>query len=295
MKKKGFTLIELLSVVVILGVLFFFITPKINTLIKSGERKEIELIEERVLSAAKEYANENANFYDNLKNVGDSNYVYKSELLRQGLIDENEISKLDNFVRIKGELLENDKISYRIMYLDNNQSAYTTEELYQMIQDLSNRITSNSANISAKSPLDSYPVGSIYISTTNTNPGTIFGGTWVAFGEGRTLVGVDTTQEEFDTVEETGGEKGHTLTIDEMSSHNHTSRLYLDQSGYGVTIPKGASYFKFSKGDDIISWNSSAQTDKHIWSIGTSTATGGSQAHNNLQPYITVYMWRRTA
>src|SRR5690606_38823591 len=72
-----------------------------------------------------------------------------------------------------------------------------------------------------------YPVGSIYISTVDTNPGTVFGvGTWVAFGTGRTIVGVDTDQTEFDTVEKTGGAKTHTLTTAEMPSHTHIQNAH---------------------------------------------------------------------
>ena len=68
-----------------------------------------------------------------------------------------------------------------------------------------------------------YPVGSIYINASvSTNPSTLFGfGTWVEFGKGRVLVGVDTGQTEFDTLGETGGAKTHTLTINEMPAHSH--------------------------------------------------------------------------
>ena len=66
-----------------------------------------------------------------------------------------------------------------------------------------------------------YPIGSIYISIKNTNPSTLFGGTWVSWGAGRVPVGVDTTQNEFKTVEKTGGEKTHKLTVSEMPKHTH--------------------------------------------------------------------------
>ena len=66
-----------------------------------------------------------------------------------------------------------------------------------------------------------YPVGSIYLSVNNVNPGTLFGGTWEAWGSGRVPVGVDTSQSEFDRVEKTGGEKTHQLTETELASHGH--------------------------------------------------------------------------
>jgi hypothetical protein len=72
-----------------------------------------------------------------------------------------------------------------------------------------------------------YPVGSIYVATVSTNPATLLGfGTWSAFGTGRTLVGIDAGQTEFDTVEETGGEKTHVLTIAELASHTHVQNSH---------------------------------------------------------------------
>lgn len=122
-----------------------------------------------------------------------------------------------------------------------------------------------------------YPVGSVYISINSTNPSKYFGGTWTAFATGRTLVGVDTNQTEFNTVEKTGGEKTHKLTINEIPSHTHTTNRNDDKKH----LDNGGSDW-YSQG---ISLTQSVNTG----------ATGGDQAHNNLQPYITVYMWRRTA
>lgn len=123
-----------------------------------------------------------------------------------------------------------------------------------------------------------YPVGSIYINASvSTNPSTLLGfGTWTAFGSGRVLVGVDTSQTEFDTLGETGGAKTHTLTINEMPSHFHGTTF--TQTTGGIAI--GSSVGK-NKNDSGVGDNT--------------TSTGSGQAHNNLQPYITVYMWRRTA
>lgn len=76
-----------------------------------------------------------------------------------------------------------------------------------------------------------YPVGSIYISTSSTNPSSYFGGTWKAVAQGRTLVGVNTSDTDFNTVMKTGGSKTHTLTIDEMPAHAHSLRAVLDNAG----------------------------------------------------------------
>lgn len=121
-----------------------------------------------------------------------------------------------------------------------------------------------------------YPIGSIYTNATvSTNPGTLLGfGTWSAFASGRVLVGVDTGQTEFDTLGETGGAKTHTLTLAESPAHTHT----IVTNGAPPTATAG----KVSIG------NASAID-------GTVTdSKGGGGAHNNLQPYITVYMWKRT-
>ena len=120
-----------------------------------------------------------------------------------------------------------------------------------------------------------YPVGSIYITTVATNPNTLFGfGTWLAFGAGRVLVGIDSTQTEFDTVEETGGEKSVTLTSAQMPAHTHTYSRYS-----GVQ--------NVSDGVQTAAYNNPSTTN--------SGAAGSSEAHPNLQPYIVVYMWKRTA
>lgn len=123
-----------------------------------------------------------------------------------------------------------------------------------------------------------YPVGSIYINASvSTNPGTLLGfGTWSAFGTGRVIVGVDTSQTEFNTLGQTGGEKTHVLTVAEMPSHNHTLR----RGNYGNLRVEEIAY----------SDGGAPQTN----SAGVGN-TGGDGAHNNLQPYITVYMWKRTA
>ena len=123
-----------------------------------------------------------------------------------------------------------------------------------------------------------YPVGSIYINAgVATNPGTLLGfGTWSAFGTGRTIVGVDSSDTDFDAVRETGGAKTHTLTIAELPSHTHQTTLRGNGEDENLDLP-------------------SASDNSDPSRTMTSGATGGGGAHNNLQPYITAYMWRRTA
>lgn len=126
---------------------------------------------------------------------------------------------------------------------------------------------------SGSTALDAYPVGAVYISVVATSPATLFGGTWAAFGAGRVLVGFDAGQTEFDTVEETGGSKTHTLTTAEIPSHTHTFMSGQNVGG-GTQAGEGTTTSQFSN---------------------TTSATGGGGAHNNLQPYIVCYFWKRTA
>ena len=125
-----------------------------------------------------------------------------------------------------------------------------------------------------------FPVGYIYTNITGTNPNTELGfGTWTAFGAGRVMVGYDSGDTDFDTAEETGGAKTHTLTTAEMPSHSHSIkyRAPTDTTGAGYLSTLGQS-------------GSTTNTA----TPGTNT-TGGGGAHNNVQPYIVVHIWKRTA
>ena len=122
-----------------------------------------------------------------------------------------------------------------------------------------------------------YPVGALYLSTVSTNPGTLLGfGTWEAFAAGRVLVGIDGTQTEFDVAEETGGAKTHALTEAELAAHTHDVQMRSKTATQNVD------------GGAINVPNTTLATY-------ASTSTGSGTAHNNLQPYIVVYMWKRTA
>ena len=123
-----------------------------------------------------------------------------------------------------------------------------------------------------------YPVGSIYINATvATNPATLLGfGTWAAFGAGRVMVGIDSTDTDFDAAEETGGAKTVTLTTSQIPSHTHTATLMGNGEDEQQDLP--------AAGDNT-----------NPGRTMTTSATGGGAAHNNVQPYIVVYMWKRTA
>lgn len=123
-----------------------------------------------------------------------------------------------------------------------------------------------------------YPVGSVCQSTEPTNPATFMGGVWERFGNGRVLVGVDETDADFNAANKIGGEKAHTLTIDEMPSHSHRQ------------------FVSANNGSDSIRRDWSSDGAGRAYDQGMETGrTGGNRPHNNLQPYITIYRWRRTA
>ena len=133
--------------------------------------------------------------------------------------------------------------------------------------------------------LSNHPVGSIYMSVENTNPSTLFGGIWIDWGTGRVPVCVDTTDVNFNAVEKIGGESTVTLTESQMPSHHH-----------GFTDGAKAIVYEnpvlMSAGKDFQAFR--APTSGTLSVTGTSP-TGGGQAHNNLQPYITCYMWKRVS
>lgn len=123
-----------------------------------------------------------------------------------------------------------------------------------------------------------YRVGDLFLTTIATNPSNFLGGKWELFGPGRCLVCVDTSQTEFNSVKKTGGEKKHKLTIDEMPRHQPQALLNTgDSNTTGSAINwQIVNNGRFYGGDMFKTY-------------------GGDKAHNNLQPFITCYIWIRTA
>lgn len=177
-----------------------------------------------------------------------------------------------------------------------------------------------------------YPIGSIYMSVKNVNPGTLFGGSWESWGSGRVPVGVNASDDNFNTVEKTGGESTHTLTTDQLPSHSHglNDHTHSIPSLSGTTSNGGEHTHNHANGNSsgFASFNDSTGSTgvgvgtSYSYQVGYSKATdsagahehtittdesttgkasgdtasaGSGSAHNNLQPYITCYMWKRTA
>jgi hypothetical protein len=136
------------------------------------------------------------------------------------------------------------------------------------------------------------PVGFVVTLGVSTNPATLFGfGTWSAI-TGRVIVGRDSGQTEFDTLNETGGAKTHTLTTAEMPSHTHDFRYPAAGSGGGINDLYGIPYNPTA--------NAGMFTQSGVPPTSGETRSGnlnagGGGAHNNLQPYIVKYVWERIA
>ena len=137
-----------------------------------------------------------------------------------------------------------------------------------------------------------YPVGSIYMSVNPTDPSTYFGGTWVAWGNGRVPVGVDTSQSEFNSSEKTGGAKTHTLTTEQLPSHNHK---LADKTLMQIDRNAGYALKEYTLDDPYVSGLGKLNAITNGIEGWSTYNTGAGSAHNNLQPYITCYMWKRTA
>ncbi len=155
-----------------------------------------------------------------------------------------------------------------------------------------------------------YPVGAIYISSDNTNPSTLFGGTWEVFGKGKTLVSVDANDTEFNVGGKTGGSKTKTITVENLPAHthsvnalntsnigNHTHSTYANLvnavgGGTKTTVPFGDDY-GFAYGTSYNTGGAGAHS--HSVPAHNTNSTGSGTALNVQNPYITVYMWKRTA
>ena len=133
-----------------------------------------------------------------------------------------------------------------------------------------------------------YPVGSVLITTNSANPGTYLPGTWVAYATGKTLIGVNPEDTDFNAAGKTGGSKdavvvSHTHTMQAAGSHSHT--------GYRSSFKESGSGTQHYSASGSSTWNATAAAGSHTHTIN-SAGSSGSKA--NLPPYITAYMWRRT-
>lgn len=166
----------------------------------------------------------------------------------------------------------------------------TTDE----INYLSGVTSDIQTQIDAKTTLAAvYPVGSIYINASDsTNPGTLLGfGTWEAFGAGKVPVGIDSSDTDFDTAEETGGSKTHTLTEAELPSHSHNVIANTDSNTALTASNQVAKRDLTGSHDQEYELHGTATAA----TLGNTSSVGSGTAHSIMQPYIVVHMWKRTA
>jgi hypothetical protein len=175
---------------------------------------------------------------------------------------------------------------------------------------LSTTAYTDAAIAAAKQAL--YPVGSIYINAgVTTNPATLLGfGTWTAFGAGRVMVGLDAGDALFDALEKTGGSKDaivvshtHTGTTASAGDHIHKVLNQDSQSNFGAwsgsTLAKrngsgGGENYNLNGTNTLADVGDTSTAGAHDHTF-TTASTGSSATNANLQPYITVAMWKRTA
>ena len=141
-----------------------------------------------------------------------------------------------------------------------------------------------------------YPVGSIYMSTENTSPASMFGGTWEQIKDCFLWATGDTTSITYTqngvsvtrslTAGSRAGELTHKLTVNEMPSHTHNLRSVTDNS----PITRWATS---TGGDNYVGVIASNNTYNYGSKLIYNEDTGGSQAHNNMPPYLAVYCWKR--
>lgn len=177
------------------------------------------------------------------------------------------------------------------------------------------------ADMILKKDKQKYPVGFILMNTQNINPSTYLGfGTWEAWGSGKVPVGVDTSDTNFASVEKTGGVKSinlshshtvnshyhttsdHTLTVDEIPAHKHRQVIYYDGQTAGSTNgaynPQAVWSYPAKEGTGQFTETTGgggSHSHGNTGSASPSTNSKLSTAQSILQPYITCYMWKRTA
>lgn len=164
---------------------------------------------------------------------------------------------------------------------DNATNQKLTQETTKIKSDL-NKNTSDISSLHSMIAVyweTIYPIGSIYISTSATfNPNSVWGGTWEQTASGRCLIGANDSY----PIGSMGGESTHTLTIEELPQHSHGI--------YGVDSRSGSNTLQ----KPYFTYKDQGQTTSYVSGIMGTELTGSGSAHNNMQPYLAVYMWKRT-
>ena len=244
------------------------------------------------MNEIKEVVNNNATELDEAKNKVDEldekmDIVVAPALVYKGSV--NNYSDLANIQDVKnGDIYSVTNENKNYVYSDNGWIEYTPQidlsEINAQIQNIIDTIPTTIASAILEDNKKKYPIGKIILSEVGTNPATYLGfGTWELWGSGRVPVGVDVDDTDFNTAEKTGGEKTHTLTLDEMPRHNH--KVNENNDGPGLYPNWGSES----------GWGATAENINGNGGQSNTAYAGNGSAHNNMPPYITCFMWKRTA
>jgi len=313
--KKGFTLVEMLSVIIILGILSLIAIPTVNKIMKNAKISTFESSMVGLVNAGKLYYQSNTVLG---QTMADKTFTFpdasgleiNGEAPKSGSMVVSSQGKIalavsnGEYCAKKGydetEISINEDIDNCVLKVDNNEESDTNietillaedskklggelPEFYATKSELDGLSETYATKIEIKELLEkletydnilsqAYPIGSIYMSVNETNPSTLFGGTWEKI-EDRFLLGASTKYQ----AGTTGGEETHTLTIDEMPTHNHETHSFYTYTNSGIN----GSLANLNGG--------------YLIYVSGTFYQGGSQPHNNMPPYLSVYMWKRIA
>lgn len=234
-------------------------------------------------------ANQIATIIENLIND-------KTDKIRNRRFQRGIVAAVNGIIRCDVYIEGNTVSTKNILCVDSYRPKVGDKVLVASLSDSGlNRVVLG--GLSGDTALAAYPVGAIYMSVVVTNPGTLFGGTWEIWGTGRVLVGLDVSDADFNTPEKIGGVKSVTLTSAQsgLPSHNHTQNshshgIYTDVNNANANI--NASEVKLGP---AIANSKTVASATATATNNAVTAQNASAPHTNLQPYITCYMWKRTA
>lgn len=181
---------------------------------------------------------------------------------------------------------ENKTINIEVPIIENSltstdiSKALSANQGYMLNQKFNDyTLTSALEDLIKQYILASHPIGSIEINISGANPSTYLGGTWIAWGTGQVPVGINIDDTDFNTVEKTGGEKKHTLLQKELPKEIGQALVYDSDAA------------EQSSSTDALRMQWSNKFRSGLYNV---VNENGGNAHNNLQPYITCYMWKRT-
>ncbi len=244
MKKNGFTLVELLAVIIILAILYLFVMPKVTDLIKDGNKTDEYIIQNKIITAAKEYtSNYDTRFLNDFVNIGYSKYISKEDLINNKLLDENEVENI-GFFKVKVTLKEDNKLEYTISYDDS-------EKVILSVNLDGGSMISN--------PSGEYDVGSTIILNTPKKTNYEFSHWSIEVGNS-ILSGNMLTIGNINTTIKANWIKKITLTIDlNGGTSNNQGGIYSSNSTITLKEPTKDNYvfagWKLVSGDAIVSGN----------------------------------------